>query len=348
MRVPVEEGRVPKFLLLFGMPRSGTTWIGKIFDSHPLTLYKHEPDRRMPGVPMAPALDEAERFQSRIRHFFIRLPAIHNAHVAGRLPVFSKQYRSRIAQHIHRASVLSSTAASSLNWSLPVWQCTRVNRPDVTLVWKSIDSLGRLGLLLRVMKDCRAIWITRHPCGSISSTLRGEAQRRFVAAVTTSEDFGIMRIFLDAAKRSRGLSVDHLRQLHPVERMAWIWVLMNEKAADDTQGVERCMSVRYEDVCRDPIDRVKELFSFSGLNWNPQTSSFIKTSTLGVQPAKFDQFTQDSRRYYSVFKDPIRTADKWKSEMKSEDIDRVYRVLRQSDLIRLYPESEVACVRTSA
>ena len=31
-------------ILLFGMPRSGTTWIGKIFDSHIETLYRHEPD----------------------------------------------------------------------------------------------------------------------------------------------------------------------------------------------------------------------------------------------------------------------------------------------------------------
>ena len=31
-------------ILLFGMPRSGTTWLGKIFDSHPQVLYRHEPD----------------------------------------------------------------------------------------------------------------------------------------------------------------------------------------------------------------------------------------------------------------------------------------------------------------
>jgi hypothetical protein len=31
-------------ILVFGLPRSGTTWLGKIFDSHPETLYRHEPD----------------------------------------------------------------------------------------------------------------------------------------------------------------------------------------------------------------------------------------------------------------------------------------------------------------
>ena len=32
-------------ILLFGAPRSGTSWLGRILDSHPDTLMRHEPDR---------------------------------------------------------------------------------------------------------------------------------------------------------------------------------------------------------------------------------------------------------------------------------------------------------------
>jgi hypothetical protein len=35
--------RLPIFLV-FGLPRSRTTWLGKIFDSQPDTLYRHEPN----------------------------------------------------------------------------------------------------------------------------------------------------------------------------------------------------------------------------------------------------------------------------------------------------------------
>ena len=44
-------------ILAIGMPRSGTTWIGKILDSHPRTLYRHEPDtwRRLDTIPLFPA-----------------------------------------------------------------------------------------------------------------------------------------------------------------------------------------------------------------------------------------------------------------------------------------------------
>lgn len=347
MQTGVDNGNARKFLLLIGMARSGTSWIGKIFDSHPLTLYKHEPDRVFPGVPMSPKLHEAERFSEPVRRFFAQIPTAAQTHVAGTLPVFPKQYRSAIVQQVHKASVFGSLAAASLRVKLPILCCVRENEPRALVVWKSIDSLGRLGVFLRIMENCRAIRITRHPCASISSTLRGEALRKFSSSLSPSEDYAIMQTFLETAGRSRKLSIEHMKQFHPVERMAWIWVLMNEKAADETYDLERCMNVRYEDVCRDPAGKSKELFSFSGLTWSEQTSNFIKASTLEVQPGKFNQLTQDSRRFYGIFRDPIRSADKWKSEMKSEDIERVYRVLRQSDLIRLYPESEEPRIPTS-
>ena len=54
-------------ILVVGLPRSGTTWIGKIFDSHPRTLYLHEPDSAVPmnGIPliaesMGPGIDQSK------------------------------------------------------------------------------------------------------------------------------------------------------------------------------------------------------------------------------------------------------------------------------------------------
>jgi len=61
------------------------------------------------------------------------------------------------------------------------------------------------------------------------------------------------------------------------------------------------MTVRYEDVCCDPVHKIQGLFSFSRLTWNEQTSNFIKASTLGVRPGTFDRLTQDSQRTTAFF-----------------------------------------------
>lgn len=339
----------PKYLLLFGMARSGTSWIGKIFDSHPTTLYKHEPDSLRFDVPLAPPVEQAGQYREPIRKFLKELPSMSNAHVSGRLPVFRKQYRSALAQRIHELSVLAAVPGSSIHRRFPILQCADVRRQEICVVWKSILSLGRLGVILRVSENCRAIWIMRHPCGYVYSIQRGEALGKFVSPVPAAEDFGILEMVLSSVGRlGRGMTVNHMRQFHPVERIAWLWVLMNEKASLDTRGDDRCMAVRYADVCQEPEQKSKEMFAFAGMSWNPQTAGFIKASTLGTQPAAFDRLTQDEARYYSIFKNPIQAAERWRSNMKAEDIERVYRVLRQSDLIRCFPETDEEPVSPAA
>lgn len=343
MQAFASGGTTPKLLLLFGTPRSGTSWLGKIFDSHPQTLYKHEPDRSGSGLPFTVSAEAAVQWRARIEDFAARLATTTTQHTSARLPVFRKSYRKGIAQPIHQLNVLISRTAAVAGYEVPVFQLANVRSPEVRVIWKSTDSLGRLGVLLRNLEDCCAVHILRHPCGYIASVLKGEEQRKFITKVRASEDYESMQALLDTpAARRRGLNLHHLRQFHPVERMAWVWVLLNEKAREDTADDPRCTSIRYEDVCRDPVTKSKQLFSFCGLDWNGQTAEFLRASTLESPPAGLDRITQHSRHYYSIFRNPLESAEKWKFEMKPKDIERVLAVLRQSDLISLYPEHQLA------
>jgi hypothetical protein len=333
-------------LFLFGMGRSGTSWIGKIFDSHPLTLYKHEPDSALSGVPLVASVAHAAALRAPILDFLARLPRMSNAQVSARLPVFPKAYRSRATQSLHELSVLAAVAASRLHRAFPVLQCARLNRPGVQVIWKSVVSLGRLGVIVRAADDYRAIQIIRHPCGYVSSVLRGEAQHKFVASTSAAEDYGVMELLLESAPaRSRQLTLQHLRGSHPAERLTWIWVLMNEKAMEDTRGDARCRVLRYEDICLDPAAKAKELFAFCGLDWCVQTERFIRSSTLSIEASPFDRLTQDERRYYGIFRDPIKAAWKWRSQLADELIGRVFGVVRESKLAGLYPEAETPPAR---
>ena len=317
-------------ILLFGMPRSGTTWIGKIFDSHPDTLYRHEPDSwgRLNFLPLMAPLDQERTYASGIRDFFGRLPYMNLTKVVASTPIFPKKYYSPLRYQLFRFSVFAAKALAKISgeWSTHSWIRNR-DIPRLRVVWKSIESLGRLGVIERALQPCYGIHITRHPCGYVASVLRGELQRRFTSNVSASDDLELLAMCMDTATaRQYGLSVEMLRTLHPVERLAWRWVLFNAKALEDIAGRSNCMSLRYEDLCRDPVGVAKKLFEFTKLSWNNQTELFVSQSTA-----------KDVGRYYSVVKDPMKAATKWKNELSASDIDRIYAVIGKTHLSELYP-----------
>ena len=65
-------------ILIAGMARSGTTWIGKIFDSHRRNLYRHEPDSvlRDAAIPLVAPPEEIPRLEAASRHYVQKLIAI--------------------------------------------------------------------------------------------------------------------------------------------------------------------------------------------------------------------------------------------------------------------------------
>lgn len=114
-----------------------------------------------------------------------------------------------------------------------------------------------------------------------------------------------------------------------VERLAWRWVLINEKAHDDTSGSENCTTELYEDFCNDTEGSARKIFQFVGLNWHPQVEKFLLDST-----------TKDRIAYYSIFKDPKKSANKWRHELSTHDISATMRIAEKSKVGRLYLEKE--------
>src|SRR5690606_26486931 len=100
-------------ILLFGMPRSGTTWIGKIFDSHPDTLYRHEPDSwgRLNAIPLMAPVERAAEYAPTVREFCAALPGMGLTKVAASTPLFPKRYYSPLQYQLFRLGVVSVKAA---------------------------------------------------------------------------------------------------------------------------------------------------------------------------------------------------------------------------------------------
>jgi len=328
------------FIFLFGVHRSGTTWVGKIFDSHPQTLYRHEPDTfsDLPRMPFVADVAETEIFRAAVDEFLLSLPQINSNFVADSLPVFRKAYRSTWQNSAHWLSVMKAKLGRRLPFvgELVVHPWADYNAArDLQVVWKSICSLGRLGVLLRVARRRKAIVLLRHPCGVVASVKRGRAEGHL--RNDASVDYPLLGALLDTATGKRyGVSVDDLRRLEPEERLAWKWTLTYEKALADINGVDdAALVVRYEDVCLDPEGWARKMFEFCGLTWNSQTEIFLARSTSTPRGRMGARLSKSG--YFSVFKDPLRAANKWREELTPGEIERVLAVLNRSSLGRFYP-----------
>jgi len=314
-------------ILLFGMPRSGTTWIGKIFDSHPQILYRHEPDSwvKLTGFPLYADIQRSTDYNDHLMRYAEHLEDIHLPQVTTKLPLFRKDYSSAFRFGCYRISVLLSNVISRLKPSFVLPTLNVISKPktEIHIAWKSIESLGRLGVLARCLPDSKSIHIVRHPCGYIASVLKGEQGEQFVSSARSSEDYDLFEQLLKTENgRLHALTKSDLKSMQPVERLAWRWLLVNEKAMQDLHGMSNSMILRYEDLCENPLRKSQELFDFAGLQWNEQTESFVDSSTHNSKDG-----------YYSVFKNPKEAANKWRSYLSEDEQFLIRQVMNRSELL---------------
>lgn len=321
-------------VIVLGAPRSGTTWVGKIFDSHPDVLYRHEPDLvlresrlpwTVPDSEMAALVPIAREYLQRL----LRTPTLKSA---GQLPLFPKNYHVAGARQLRGGiitalKIIEATTGSRRLRSYHVPDLVRPDRhPALRPVMKSITAQGLAGLFAEACPDARLVLALRHPCGQISSTMRGRREKRFESGVTPA---GILAIPLS---REYGLTEPQLKAASRIELHAWQWVVSTETAVRALDGRPNSLLLVYEDLCREPIAGARALFAFCGLDWNPQTENFIGESTT-------DGTTE---RYYGVVRNPLAAANRWRTELNQDDQRKIIDIVSRTPLARYWPETAAA------
>lgn len=319
----------PPLLFIVGSGRSGTTWLGKIFDSHPDTLYRHEPDtwhdqEELPAVVMP---EQTDQYVKDIQDFVERLPLNRDPRVGTKLPLFPKSYYSPMRFRLRQLCVATAKAGEHIGLDVAVPHLFGYrNVKRLRVIWKSINSTGRVGLVVRAIKNSHTIVIVRHPCGHAASWLRGKRGGHFTGTTHRVENY-LRDLLVMPHARARGLTEAALEKMPPLEKHIWAWVLSNEKMMLDIENQDNCRWIRYEDLCREPMEVSRQLFDWADLSWNAQTEEFINQST-----------SNEDDGYYSVFKNPMSAAHRWREELTAEEIGRILAVVEGSLPGRIYED----------
>jgi sulfotransferase family protein len=319
-------------ILIFGLPRSGTTWLAKLFDSHPDTLYRHEPDieLREDRLPHACRPEDWPAHRDLARQYLLRLFDTRTVRTAGPPPNFDKSFRSQAAHILRAASIFALRGGATVPRVGEVFQHIPVsdfiptqNRLAAQSILKSVSAEGRVGLFAEALPESRIIFLIRHPCGQIASRLRGITLGRMGMPVNPGD--AVEFTSLDQAK-AHNLTAEKFEAMAPLEQLAWYWVILNEKAIADLADRSRARIVRYEDLCARPLATTQDLFGFVGLDWHSQTGDFITEST------SYTGFY----RYFGVRRNSPETADKWRSTLSPDEQERILAVARRSAAGAMY------------
>lgn len=319
-------------ILLFGLPRSGTSWLAKIFDSHPDIFYLHEPDKTIRARNLQDCMthplssDELSRL---LDHVNVWMNCTKSSVVASR-PVFRKNFDNIFMQLYRPSMYFAGKLIERVGKDISIPAVGGANRSGARIAWKSINSSGRLGALAEHLPESHGILILRHPCGEIGSVLRNERQNPSIKS-PASQDMGIYdALSKTIAGRKFGFSVDMASKLSAEERLAWRWKILSDHAVGEVEKIENVKIVSYDAACSNPLEASKELFAFCNLSWSEQTEEFIRSST---QPDREDP------SYFSLSKDPLKSANKWKDELSEGEIKNILAVLEDSKAFRYCSEA---------
>jgi len=310
-------------ILILGAPRSGTTWLAKIIDSHPDVLYRHEPDDVLPGPsPLSP---------DALPSLLARWAADTGARTVTKRPYFRKSWQPGWARGLRTLFAGAVSAAARMPPPFRALGGCRI--PDLGaraaphLAIKSIGWDEGAAVMARTLADSRTIFILRHPCGQVASVMRGNRERRFdLKAEGTDMPFDEVRTTRFAA--SLGVGEVDFQALPGAAKYAWSWRAFNEPAHAALASQPNVHVLLYEALCAEPEAQARRILTFAGLGWNRQTEDFVARSAAH----------QGEAGYYAIFRNAVAAAEAWRSTMPPADQEAVRCVARASPLARFWPD----------
>lgn len=311
-------------ILILGAPRSGTTWLAKIIDSHPDVLYRHEPDAVPTLSPLTP--------EALVAHW----AGETGARSVTKRPYFAKSWQPGWARHIRTLLAGAVSAAGRLPSPFKVLGDLRIPdlaaRPAPRVAIKSIALGEGAAELVRALPASRTIFILRHPCGQVASVMQGNRQLRFdLRSAGTDMPFDEQAALRFAA--ASGTDEAAFQAGPDAGKYAWSWRAFNEPAYAALAAQRNVHVVLYEALCAQPDAVSGRILTFAGLEWNRQTEDFVARSTR--HPGKARSYKAG---YYGVFRNAVTAAEAWRRTMAPADQAAVRSVVAASPLARFWPD----------
>lgn len=283
-----------KPILVTGIPRSGTSWVGRMISKAPFVRYVHEPfnissrpcrcgikfDLWFQYLP----LEEMQNFQDHLQHTFF--------------PAFN---------HIALSNLMTEVIQSRrIRPLLPYLQSYFPNRPLIKapMAVYSAETLAN-------MFDMDVVILIRHPAAVVSSYKELNWTHPFSHFLNQSE---LMERHLAPFRTEIEELVKN--EYGIVDQIALLWKLIHFMINKFYKSQTEWAFIRYEDLVSDPVKGYQKIFAHLQL-------PFSNRIRLAIQDHHVPERSPEDTEPYSIKRNPNLVLSKWKKNLTSAEINRI-------------------------
>ncbi len=288
-----------KQVIVAGMPRTGTSWTGRVLGLAPGYTYYREPDNFN-------LVEGAERYFA-----YLYLPS------NGSDAQYRRHMTRALTGKIATPFTMRDDAGPIMDRMPRRWRKLGTHFPVLyrrkpnTLV-KLVNSSLALNWLQVQYPSAGVVYLLRHPCGQFASVKRlgwEPKPHRLLWSDALVEDY--LHPFEELIRSAETFW----------ERAGAQWAAINYVVYHQhQQGADRAL-VPFEWLCQAPTERFRALFDRLDLEWTQEVDDFLEENT-----------DEHSDQPYSLTRRSEKQIDKWKAEVSEEDIDACRRYVEPFDL----------------
>jgi Sulfotransferase family len=299
-------------ILVTGMPRSGTTWVGRILTASREVGYINEPFNleSPPGTPRLP-----------VEHWYTYVaPENEERFLRPVLDLIS--FRYALARELRRCRT-----RTDVDHTLKMWLTSVRDRNRRPLIKEPHAVFSADWFRERFEAD--VVVTIRHPAAVVSSWKRLEWSFDFANLLNQPT---LMRDRLEPLRAEMEEAVLPHRDL--IDRVALLWRIVYSVVQEYARCSSRIHVVRQEDLSREPLQEYAKLYKALGLSFTHRAATAVALSTGSANPKETSIVSPHETKL-----DSKANLEHWKKRLTAEEVDRVRRAT-ETIADAYYPEGE--------
>lgn len=305
-------GMLKRPILVTGIHRSGTTWVGKMLTAGSQLAYISEPLNKLhrPGVMRAP-----------VKFWYTY---INQKNEDEYLPALRETLRFRYHAWLELKSLRSfkDTGRMARDASIFLrgwWTGQRPLLKDPFAVFSALWFAQRL--------DCQVVITVRHPAAFASSLKRLNWPFDFQDLLDQPL---LMDDWLEPFRAAMEAMLNSPQDV--LSQAALLWRMFYQVAVQFCRQRPDFILVRHEDLSASPVEGFRALYERLSLDFSPRVEQAILASSSAENPKELSR-----RAVHSVRLDSQANLNNWKRRLDQDEVRRI-RSLTEEIAVQYYPE----------